>query len=266
MRVRLKGPGGTATLSLDDDDTVGDLIDQIAEKTSVSSFEVKYGYPPKPLLLGERRKQLKDLGVKLNGESLTISPKEDPAASKDTTSDNQSMQDEQSPSKTTQKRTEGTASAPSVSFAGMNSSEPKKKTTKPVSLQKKAMEGEVPEIPLPECGATLGKLSCSSHSKYLLIVQVLRVMPDDNSCLFRAFSTAVVPTGDDNGMPEIRALIAGYIQKDPEKYTKIVLEQPPDDYCRWIQTEDAWGGFIEMDILAKHFDIQICSIDVQARP
>ena len=91
-------------------------------------------------------------------------------------------------------------------------------------------------------------------------------MPDDNSCLFRAFSTAVVPTGDDNGMPEIRALIAGYIQKDPEKYTKIVLEQPPDDYCRWIQTEDAWGGFIEMDILAKHFDIQICSIDVQARP
>lgn len=154
MRVRLKGPGGTATLSLDDDDTVGDLIDQIAEKTSVSSFEVKYGYPPKPLLLEERRKQLKDLGVKLNGESLTISPKEDPAA----TSDNQSKQDEQSPSKTTQKRTEGTASAPSVSFAGMNPSEPKKKTTKPVSLQKKAMEGEVPEIPLSDRGATLGKL------------------------------------------------------------------------------------------------------------
>lgn len=92
---------------------------------------------------------------------------------------------------------------------------------------------------------------------------VLRVMPDDNSCLFRAFSTAVIPTGDDLGMPEIRALIAGYIQQDPETYTKVVLEQRPDDYCRWIQTEDAWGGFIEMGILANHFDIKICSIDVQ---
>lgn len=90
-------------------------------------------------------------------------------------------------------------------------------------------------------------------------------MPDDNSCLFRAFSTAVLPTGDDLGMPEIRALIAGYIQQDPKRYTKVVLEQPPDDYCRWIQTEDAWGGYIEMGILAKHFDIQICSIDVQVR-
>jgi ubiquitin thioesterase OTU1 len=90
-------------------------------------------------------------------------------------------------------------------------------------------------------------------------------MPDDNSCLFRAFSTAVLPTGDDLGMPELRALIASHIQQDPETYTKVVLEQPPDDYCRWIQTEDAWGGFIEMGILAKHFDVQICSIDVQVR-
>jgi len=97
----------------------------------------------------------------------------------------------------------------------------------------------------------------------MLMAVVLRVMPDDNSCLFRAFSTAALPTGDDQGMPEIRALIAGYIQADPEKYTKAVLEQLPDDYCRWIQTEDAWGGYVEMDILAKHFDIQICSIDVQ---
>lgn len=88
-------------------------------------------------------------------------------------------------------------------------------------------------------------------------------MPDDNSCLFRAFSTAVLPTGDDLGMPEIRGLVATYIQEDPEIYTKAVLEQAPDDYCRWIQTEDAWGGAIEMGILAKHFDVQICSVDVQ---
>jgi ubiquitin thioesterase OTU1 len=91
---------------------------------------------------------------------------------------------------------------------------------------------------------------------------VMRVMPDDNSCLFRAFGTAVLP-GDDSSMPELRSLVASAIQSEPEVYTKVVLEQSPDDYCRWIQTQDAWGGAIELGILSKHFDIEICSLDVQ---
>jgi ubiquitin thioesterase OTU1 len=87
-------------------------------------------------------------------------------------------------------------------------------------------------------------------------------MPDDNSCLFRAFGTAVLP-GDDLSMPELRSLVASAIQAEPDVYTKVVLEQNPDDYCRWIQTTDAWGGAIEMGILSKYFDIEICSIDVK---
>ena len=66
-------------------------------------------------------------------------------------------------------------------------------------------------------------------------------------------------------MPELRSLVASAIQAEPDLYTKVVLEQNPDDYCRWIQTADAWGGAIEMGILSKHFDIEICSIDVKAR-
>jgi len=87
-------------------------------------------------------------------------------------------------------------------------------------------------------------------------------MPDDNSCLFRAFGSAVLP-GDDLTMTELRSLVASAIQSDPETYTQVVLEQKPDDYCRWIQTPDAWGGAIEMGILSKHFELEICSIDVQ---
>jgi ubiquitin thioesterase OTU1 len=88
-------------------------------------------------------------------------------------------------------------------------------------------------------------------------------MPDDNSCLFRAFGTAVLP-GDDHSMPELRSIVASRIQADPLTYSKVVLEQEPDDYCRWIQTSDAWGGGIEMGILAEHFNIEICSIDVKS--
>lgn len=91
----------------------------------------------------------------------------------------------------------------------------------------------------------------------------MRVMPDDNSCLFRAFAAAVLP-GDDLSMLELRSLVASQIQEEPDVYTKVVLDnREPDDYCRWIQTEEAWGGAIELAILSKHFNVEVCSIDVQ---
>src|SRR4030095_6096064 len=103
-----------------------------------------------------------------------------------------------------------------------------------------------PEIILPDRGGTL----------------VLRIMPDDNSCLFRAIASAVLPGMD--AMKELRSVIAQMIQANPDSYPKVVLDnKDPDDYCRWIQTEEAWGGQIELSILSKHFDVEICSIDVK---
>jgi ubiquitin thioesterase OTU1 len=142
---------------LADDATVGDLVDQIIEKTAVAHFDIKCGYPPKPLLLqqDQRSNPLSILDIKLNRETLIISPNDGASANAGVTSDKQTPQST-SPAKTTQERKE---SAPSVSFSGMNSAEPKQKSSKPVSLKKKAMAGEVPELPLPELGATMGKTS-----------------------------------------------------------------------------------------------------------
>ncbi|RAL08415.1 ubiquitin-specific protease OTU1 [Aspergillus homomorphus CBS 101889] len=103
-----------------------------------------------------------------------------------------------------------------------------------------------PEIPSPE------------HDG----IFVLRIMPDDNSCLFRAISSATMAGVD--VMTELRSVVAQTIQTNPAIYTEAVLERKPDDYCRWIQSEDSWGGGIELSILSKHFDIEICSIDVQS--
>jgi ubiquitin thioesterase OTU1 len=66
-------------------------------------------------------------------------------------------------------------------------------------------------------------------------------------------------------MLELRSLVAVSIQEQPDIYTQVVLEQSPDEYCKWIQTDDAWGGAIELKILSLHFDIEVCSIDVQVR-
>ena len=64
-------------------------------------------------------------------------------------------------------------------------------------------------------------------------------------------------------MTELRSIIAQNIQAASDVYSEVVLDQPIDKYCRWIQTPDAWGGAIELGILSKHFDVEICSIDVQ---
>lgn len=120
---------------------------------------------------------------------------------------------------------------------------------KHLSLKRKGNPGlsdDPPEIPSPEHGGTI----------------VLRIMPDDNSCLFRAVGNAVV--GGMDAMTELRSIVAQTIQAQPDIYTEVVLEKKPNDYCRWIQTEDAWGGGIELSILSKHFEVEICSIDVQS--
>ncbi|KAK5709747.1 ubiquitin-specific protease otu1 [Elasticomyces elasticus] len=119
----------------------------------------------------------------------------------------------------------------------------------PLSLKRRKagdVESDPPEIPVPLLDG----------------VMVLRVMPDDNSCMFRALSSAVLGSALD-GMTELRSVVAQTIQANPELYTEGMLEKPPSDYCQWIQREDSWGGGIELSILSQHFDIEICSLNVQ---
>ena len=121
------------------------------------------------------------------------------------------------------------------------------KSSQPLSLERKpnSVADDPPELPMPTYASTL----------------VLRVMPDDNSCLFRAFGSAFFGIMDN--MTELRSIVASYIQEHQDRYSEVVLEKSPDNYCRWIQTEHSWGGAIELDILSRHFEVEICSIDVQ---
>ena len=96
----------------------------------------------------------------------------------------------------------------------------------PLSLQRKkksALE-DTPEVRVPDHGGTL----------------VLRVMPDDNSCMFRALGSAVL-TDSLDAMTELRSLVAQAIQRDPEYYNEAILQRSPDEYCKWISYSDSWG-------------------------
>ncbi|KAJ4984755.1 ubiquitin thioesterase otu1 [Stagonosporopsis vannaccii] len=118
----------------------------------------------------------------------------------------------------------------------------------PLSLQRREQPAlqDTPEMPVPARSGTV----------------VLRVMPDDNSCMFRALGSAVL-TDDLDSMTELRSMVAQAIQRDPAYYNEAILQRPPDDYCKWIQHADSWGGGIELSILSQEFDIEIASINVQ---
>ena len=253
MRVRIRGPTGQATINLPKESaTIGDLRTHITEKTSIIDFDIKYGYPPKPLSLQDHDAavRLSDFSVDLDGEQLIVSPatalpskyvRKDslpPSLGGDHVDSNEAIS----------ASTENVKSPLTFANNGPVPLSPHRGTQKPISLNRTSTSTDMngPEIALP------------THASIL----VLRIMPDDNSCLFRAFSTAFFGSGIDS-MYELRSIIAQYIQSHQEQYSGVILEREPDDYCKWIQTEDAWGGAIELDILSRHFEVEICSIDVQ---
>ncbi|KKY15027.1 putative zinc finger protein [Phaeomoniella chlamydospora] len=262
MRIRLRGPSGQSTLTLEDTSTVSQLLDEISSQTSIpkSSLIIKYGYPPKPLEFPPSSETLllSDLQVRLNGEQLIVSRgSASPGQGAAQRSSETTVQQGPVTDKAAQlgNQVGASSSQSGFSFGGYGSAPPSQSTgtgsgaAAPLSLQRKSIANvadDPPEVIMPENGGTL----------------VLRIMPDDNSCLFRAIAQAVTPHMDT--MNELRSIVAQNIQAHPDKYSKVVLDdKEPDDYCRWIQTEDAWGGQIELDILSTHFDIEICSIDVQ---
>ena len=239
IRLRVRGPQGVATISIESSSSWQDLLRQISEKTEVAGdFDLKYGYPPQPFNTESIHGAtlLSDLTHNLNGEQLIVVPRE--VSSK-----------LQSPTAGSKPRPEAVKGPPPKDLTSPPQHKPGDFPQQPLGLQRKPMGNvgsDPPEVPVPQLEG----------------VMVLRVMPDDNSCMFRALSSAVL--GNDlDGMTELRSIVATNIQENPELYTKGYLEKEPADYCRWIQREDAWGGAIELAILSQHFGIEVCTINVQ---
>jgi ubiquitin thioesterase OTU1 len=240
MRLRIRGPQGVSTISIEDTATWGELKSAISSSTSVPEFDVKYGYPPKALDTTsiDAATQLSDIGISLNGEQLTIVPINLQAAlSNPLSSSHHPPAASNLPS---------TKSSPPKHQAG---DFPSEGTDQPLNLTRKKHDNpdsDPPLVPVPNLDGQL----------------VLRVMPDDNSCMFRALSSAVLGSALD-GMTELRSVVAQTIQANPELYTTGMLEKEPSAYCEWITREDSWGGGIELSILSQHFDIEIASVNVQ---
>jgi ubiquitin thioesterase OTU1 len=249
MRIGLRGAFGQSQITIDDSATVDELHKKITEAASLDTFDLKGGFPPRLIDLSafDPTTKLSETGLKLNGERLQVEVKSaggqpsggvkqappTPAASttkKETSPTKSSQPNFTQPSQTTRSTTQSSSQVPS----------------KPLTLSKPAAkEVEPPEVLI------------RNGTSYL----IHRVMPDDNSCLFRAIGKCVLG-GTLDAVTELRSIVAQAIQAQPDKYDEVVLDQKPDEYCKWIQTPDAWGGAIEIGIIAQQFDIEVFAINI----
>ncbi|EDQ86595.1 uncharacterized protein MONBRDRAFT_33794 [Monosiga brevicollis MX1] len=98
-----------------------------------------------------------------------------------------------------------------------------------------------------------------------------RVVPADNSCLFRSIAYLVSPEAAGQPAAQVsnaivqplRQTVASRIRAEPERWTEATLGRSPDDYCKWITSLDAWGGGIEIALLAEALNVQIGAVDIQ---
>ncbi|KPP66732.1 ubiquitin thioesterase OTU1-like [Scleropages formosus] len=90
------------------------------------------------------------------------------------------------------------------------------------------------------------------------------VVPADNSCLFTSIYYVVEGGVYDPGCaPEMRNLIAQIVASNPSAYSEAVLGKNNEEYCAWIRRDDTWGGAIEVSILSKFYQCEICVVDTQ---
>lgn len=91
-----------------------------------------------------------------------------------------------------------------------------------------------------------------------------KVVPADNSCLFTSINYCMTGTlvGSEHSA-FMREVIASVLNSDQEKYCEAFLGRSNPDYTRWIQTKDAWGGAIEVQILAEYFQVEIVVVDTK---
>ncbi|KAI1385309.1 OTU-domain-containing protein [Hypoxylon trugodes] len=164
----------------------------------------------------------------LQRESLTIVPAEDASATA------------AEPPQAAQQPTTSPDALPSLqSFEGQGKTKSKSIIDQNIS------------VPMPETGSNL----------------VLRVMPDDNSCLFTAVGGALrgLRTAPDEfySADSLRRLIVDHIRNNPEKFSAAILGKSPEAYCRNMLRPDVWGGEIELAVISDVFAIEIVVVNVK---
>jgi ubiquitin thioesterase OTU1 len=93
-----------------------------------------------------------------------------------------------------------------------------------------------------------------------------KVVPANNSCLFTSIDLLKEQRSTVNleSAKPMRELIATIVHSDKNTYSSAMLGKANKDYCKWIKSNDSWGGAIEISILSKYYNMEIDVVDTQS--
>ncbi|CDR40830.1 CYFA0S05e04962g1_1 [Cyberlindnera fabianii] len=217
MRLKVVTPEKQEVVVIDDNATIGQLVQQLVDggTTTTTSIKVRSGFPPKLVDMTEPSASLLDIGIRAGDKLMVEEDKQAEAAPV------------------------AASAVPTVNATVPPAATPASKTTASSSPK-----GNIPHIQMP-----VGYL-------------VLRRVPDDNSCLFRSISYAVMSNMEEGS--QLRSIVADAIRSDTTStYSAAILGKPVDEYIDWIQKPTSWGGAIELQILSKYLNITIHTLDVE---
>jgi ubiquitin thioesterase OTU1 len=106
-----------------------------------------------------------------------------------------------------------------------------------------------------------GEPGAPTQMKSLISEAIKYEIAADNSCLFNAVS--YLCTGNPNREHELRQHVISEIRSKPDIYTELTLGCPPAEYCKWILDPAHWGGYIELEIFSRLYNVEICVLDIE---
>lgn len=244
VAIRVRHPKGVATLEVEPEtQTVDDLRTLLFSITEIppAEQELKYGYPPKPLPLSDQ--PLASIPI-ARGEQIIVTINSNPGAMNSTQVSSSSAQTPLS-----------TTPAPSIKALNQAISAPSPLAPQTASSSRQRAESPLAESDIPV--ETTDSVAVPGRDAGYL---QLRVVPDDNSCLFSAIG--IIFEGGMGAAQSLRKVVADAIRSDLVSYPDVVLGQPREQYISKIQDPKTWGGAIELSIFSKHYKTEISSFDV----
>merc|ERR1712173_209988 len=248
MRLKLRTENGDFTLSPDlinpesDLQTLLFIIEGTANVPIHSINQLMFGYPPKKLKPTPKNREntLQDLAIK-NGDVLTV---------KTGNSDQPSTSIKTPPRKRSSEDQDYKPGSPVV-ISEKRRNTPSRSTTLSTSRN----------------DPITSPLNSSSLSPQTSLNGLRFEVPADNTCLFYSVYYLLNGVLDKEKARNLRSIVSNKILTNstgiPDFDPLTFLGKSVDEYCAWIQSDDSWGGAIELSILSNHFKICINAVDVK---
>jgi len=264
LTLRVKSQEGSGVIKLDSKDSLEKLVTHSLEcigleTTDTASIKILTGFPPKGVDLTDRDKSIESSGIR-TGDTLIFEISKPPSSSNPIVDPNtfafgstRSGSTSSSKNKTTSNSSSSKENTlPTHEHAQLETSEAKRlksSSTKSSSASTKTSN------------SSISNSSPRDSNQGLL----RKVVPADNSCLFTAINFCMSgEVVDSKHSSFMREIIGETVRGDKEKYSEAFLGRDNDSYYRWIMTTEAWGGAIEVQILAEYFQVEIVVADTKS--